>query len=194
MANLSETNLSAYLQSLAAKTSTPGGGAAAAVSAAQACALTAMVANFTNDNHATTIAERCSESIPRLLALADDDGDAFKDVMLAYKGKGNLQNALLSAAMVPVQVIELCALHHDDIDYLLSNGNQNLVTDTGIAALSFHASLQACIMNIRINLKSIKEAPDKTLLDALDLATNLSVQYLQVADEVNQSLTSTSRE
>ena len=43
---LREQNLAAYLDALAAKTSTPGGGAVAAVVAAEACSLVAMVANF----------------------------------------------------------------------------------------------------------------------------------------------------
>ena len=53
---LREQNLAAYLDALAAKTSTPGGGAVAAVVAAEACSLVAMVANFSKDETAKDIA------------------------------------------------------------------------------------------------------------------------------------------
>ena len=46
---LREQNLATYLDKLAARTSTPGGGAVAAVVAAEACSLVAMVANFSKD-------------------------------------------------------------------------------------------------------------------------------------------------
>ncbi|MBT6582971.1 MAG: formimidoyltetrahydrofolate cyclodeaminase, partial [Gammaproteobacteria bacterium] len=60
-------NLATYLDALAAKTSTPGGGAVAAVVAAEACSLVAMVANFSKGDVAKDIAGRAHASIANLL-------------------------------------------------------------------------------------------------------------------------------
>lgn len=188
MTNISETELHTYLHSLAAKTSTPGGGAAAAILAAQGCALISMVANFTEGERAATIAQRCEHSNIQLLRLADEDGEAFQQVMAAYRGKGDLQAALALAASVPAKVIEVCNGHQQDIIYLAKEGNQNLITDIGIAALSLHASLGSSMMNIRVNTRSMKTGPNPHLADALELAQNLSTQLLDVATSINTSL------
>jgi formiminotetrahydrofolate cyclodeaminase len=157
---LREQNLKTYLDALAAKTSTPGGGAVAAVVAAEACSLLSMVANFSKAETAKDIAARAQASIVNLLELGDQDTLAFESVVKAFKGKGDRLSACEKAAKIPAQVIEICLTHVDDLEYLSARGNPNLITDTAIASLLFDSALKSSELNILINMKGFDAIPE----------------------------------
>jgi formiminotetrahydrofolate cyclodeaminase len=171
---LKELNLTTYLNSLAAKTSTPGGGAVAAVVAAEACSLVAMVANFSKSETAEDIATRAQASIATLLELADQDTLAFKSVMKAFKGDGDQSSACELAANIPAKVINLCLTHVEDLEYLSALGNPNLITDTAIASLLFDSALKSSELNILINMKEFDEIPSnlKSAINSVPVATS----------------------
>ncbi|MBT6587107.1 MAG: cyclodeaminase/cyclohydrolase family protein, partial [Gammaproteobacteria bacterium] len=138
---------------------TPGGGAVAAVVAAEACSLVAMVANFSKGDVAKDIAGRAHASIANLLELGDQDALAFETVMKAFKGEGDISNACLQAADIPAQVIGICLTHIEDLEHLSAQGNPNLITDTAIASLLFDSALKSSELNILINMKSFDTIP-----------------------------------
>ena len=156
---LREQNLKTYLDALAAKTSTPGGGAVAAVVAAEACSLLSMVANFSKAETAKDIAARAQASIANLLELGDQDTLAFESVMKAFKGEGDRLRACEQAASIPMQVIGICLAHVEDLEYLSSRGNPNLITDTAIASLLFDSALKSSELNILINTTDFDAIP-----------------------------------
>ena len=156
---LREQNLKTYLDSLAAKTSTPGGGAVAAVVAAEACSLLSMVANFSKAETAKDIAARAQASIANLLELGDQDTLAFESVMKAFKGEGDRLSACEQAASIPMQVIGICLTHVEDLEYLSARGNPNLITDTAIASLLFDSALKSSELNILINMTDFDAIP-----------------------------------
>ena len=156
---LGEQNLKTYLDALAAKTSTPGGGAVAAVVAAEACSLLSMVANFSKAETAKDIAARAQASIVNLLELGDQDTLAFESVMKALKGEGDRLSACEQAASIPMQVIRICLTHVEDLEYLSSRGNPNLITDTAIASLLFDSALKSSELNILINTTDFDAIP-----------------------------------
>lgn len=156
-----------FLSAVAAKKSTPGGGAVAAINAAQACALLAMVAEFTDAALSSAIISDATDSVNELLDLADRDGAAFAAVMKAYRSGDNQEAALKAAALVPVQVMQICVGHIDDAEQLVRQGNPNLITDVGIAALLLSGCLRSCELNIRINTRSM-QAPAPELAQALE--------------------------
>jgi formiminotetrahydrofolate cyclodeaminase len=84
--HLHTTSLKPWLNALAAKSSTPGGGNVAAVLGAQASALTSMVCRFSSD---ARIDEQLIKELDRtrdqFLTLADADSAAFDELMLSYK-------------------------------------------------------------------------------------------------------------
>ncbi len=161
---LKEQNLAAYLESLAARTSTPGGGAVAAVVAAEACSLVAMVAGFSKGETAKEIAGRAHASIACLLELGDQDALAFESVMKAFNGAGDRSSACEQAASIPAEVIGICLTHVEDLEYLASQGNSNLITDTAIASLLFDSALKSSELNILINMKNFDDIPDTLAL------------------------------
>jgi len=157
---LREHNLKTYLEALSAKTSTPGGGAVAAVVAAEACSLLAMVANFSKAETAKDIAVRAQASIVNLLELGDQDTLAFESLMKTFKGEGDRLSACRQAANIPMQVVEICLVHVEDLEYLSARGNPNLITDTAISSLLFDSALKSSELNILINIKGFHAIPE----------------------------------
>ncbi|MBF6297219.1 cyclodeaminase/cyclohydrolase family protein [Nocardia amamiensis] len=171
-----EATLAQYLNDLAAKIPAPGGGAVAALHAAQAAALVAMVARYTTrakdaDNRPVVdrIIEAADAARERALALADADAAAFTAVGAAYKlpkdapderaaRTAAINAALIEAARVPAAVV-------DEADEVLSLaaelfpiGNPNVVTDIGAAADACRAAAASSQLNIEINVSALPAA------------------------------------
>src|SRR5256712_1426630 len=110
-----------FVEQLAAPTSTPGGGRAAAASGAMAAGLATMVASMSRGKKAYVQHEReLSEAIGRLSQLREElkaaidaDANSYSAVMNAYKtakssaeGDGLIDAALKQATSVPLSVAE----------------------------------------------------------------------------------------
>lgn len=156
-------SLKVYLDDLAAKKPAPGGGSAAAASAALAAALVSMVCNFTvgkdrYKKHEAKIKEilQKSEAIrSELERLVDADVEVYNKV--AEAGKEVDDKILKEAESVPEQVCKLC---HDGIklcEALVDIGNKNLISDVGVASILFLSAFEAADLNVKINLKFIKD-------------------------------------
>ena len=142
-----------YLARLASAEPVPGGGSAAMVVTAAACALVAMVARICGNadlaGSADALRARATEQSGR-------DERAFDRVM---KTRGDeRQAALTEAAEVPLEGmrIALDALHLSA--NALALGNVNLVSDAGCAAEFAHAGLLGCAYNVRVNHRFMRDA------------------------------------
>ena len=184
---LREQNLKTYLDALAAKTSTPGGGAVAAVVAAEACSLLSMVANFSKAETAKDIAARAQASIVNLLELGDQDTLAFESVMKAFKGEGDRLSACEQAASIPMHVIGICLTHVEDLEYLSARGNPNLITDTAIASLLFDSALKSSELNILINMKDLDAIP-RNLESAINRVPGAARRLQFIASSIRAGL------
>ncbi|NKY43441.1 cyclodeaminase/cyclohydrolase family protein [Nocardia cerradoensis] len=180
-----ESTIGRYLDDLAAKIPAPGGGAVAALHAAQGAALVAMVARYTTrakdaDNRPAIdrIIAAADAARERALALADADATAFTAVGAAYKlpkdtdeqiaaRKEAIASALLQAARVPAAVVaeadEVLSLAAD----LLPIGNPNVVTDIGAAADAARAAAASSQLNIAINVGSLGDHEAEEFAPAL---------------------------
>ncbi|PXX59195.1 formiminotetrahydrofolate cyclodeaminase [Nocardia tenerifensis] len=171
-----EATLEGYLADLAAKIPAPGGGAVAALHAAQAAALVAMVARYTTrakdaDNRPVVdrVIEAADAARARALALAEADAAAFTAVGAAYKlpkdtpeqvetRTATINAALVEAARVPAAVVD----EADEVLTLATElfpiGNPNVVTDIGAAADACRAAAASSQLNIEINVASLPAA------------------------------------
>jgi formiminotetrahydrofolate cyclodeaminase len=158
----------------------PGGGATAALHAAQSAALLGMVARYSTGEryveHAETIVGVIGETDAlraRALKLAEEDAAAFTVVADAYRlPKGEersaaIARALAGAAEPPARVaesgirlVELCEL-------LLPIGNRNVVSDVAAAAEAARAALTTARVNVEINLRGIKDEQVRAKLNSL---------------------------
>lgn len=159
--SLAEQTLQQYLTELAAKTSTPGGGAVAAVNGAQAAGLISMVANFSEKTLDTRqrqdILDITATASERYMTLADQDAANFAHLMKCYQQGAGIQDALKGAAQPPMDCLDLTMDLVPHLQTIAAAGNKNLITDTGIAASLLHSTMSASELNILINLRSIKD-------------------------------------
>ena len=176
MTKAAQQTIQEFMDSLAAKTSTPGGGGAAALTGAEAAALISMVVNFTVGRKKYADVEEemqgylaRSEALRQeLLDLIDADAEAFNAVSACYgmpketeeqkaARTAAMQKALKGAAQVPYQVAERCLAILRMAEPVGAKGNPNVVSDAATAAYLGQAALLSAIANVSINLKYIKD-------------------------------------
>jgi formiminotetrahydrofolate cyclodeaminase len=146
-----------------------------------------MVANFSKAENAKDIAARAQASIANLLELGDQDTLAFESVMKAFKGEGDRLSACEQAASIPMQVIGICLTHVEDLEYLSSRGNPNLITDTAIASLLFDSALKSSELNILINMKDLDAIP-RNLESAINRVPGATRRLQFIASSIRAGL------
>jgi formiminotetrahydrofolate cyclodeaminase len=171
-----EMTLREYQAALASSSPTPGGGTAAAIALGQASALTCMVCDLTigkekwKDGWAYA-EETVRETIPLLTKsgiLADDDSQAFDDVMAAYKlpketeidkqkRREAIKGSSLRATNVPLETAQLSLSLLERLPHLAKVSNVNAISDVGVASLLASAACKGALFNVEINLPSIPE-------------------------------------
>ena len=176
-----------FLEALASGDPTPGGGSAAAYSAAMAASLVAMVGRVTVgkkkyadvEGEMWHLVEEATELQRAMRAAVKKDAEAFESYMKARRLPQDtdqqkseriqaIQAASINAAEVPLQV----ARHALQILRLALKaaemGNVNAVSDAGSAAALAQAALEGAGLNVRINLLGIeKEAEPARMLNEL---------------------------
>lgn len=170
--DLNKASLNDYLDSIAAETSTPGGGSVTAVTAAQAVGLLSMVSRFTAGREKfRSVEPRINELLAvfeakrqELTALATEDINVFGGVMAAYKmpkdapdKQEKLQEALKKSSEVPFTVFSICRGLMSLADELEKIGNPMLVSDVIVARTMLKCCMDCSVENVEINLVSIKD-------------------------------------
>lgn len=179
---ISSETVNDYLARLASREPTPGGGAAAALHAAQGAALVAMVARYTTgtkyEQHAelvTRIISTADELVVQALRLADADQDAFQGVIDAYKlptdtdalkaaRTAAIQDALILAANTPAELILLAGAVVDLATELFEVANANVISDVAAAVDAARAAATTARVNIDINVVAIKDTEARSRL------------------------------
>ena len=182
-AELTDLSVRDLLDRLASADPTPGGGAAAALAGALAASLVCMVCNLTlgRDKFAEvgaevrTILERADGLRARLRDGVTSDAAAYGRVMAALglprgddaekaRRLDAIQAATLEAARVPLEIAEQCSEALALCEDAVGITNPNVVSDVAVAALLAGAGLQAAVVNVEVNLATIK---DEAVADAL---------------------------
>ena len=172
---ISDERIGEFLEQLAARVPVPGGGAAAALHAAQGAALLAKVGRYTTGSqyaqHEAAIGRIVTE-VDELrtlaLRLADADADAFMAVSEAYRLPSATEEeqdtrgvavaqALVHAAWPSTQVISVASMVVDLAEALAAIGNPNVLSDVAAAAEAARAAVAIARVNIEINLASIAD-------------------------------------
>jgi len=164
-----------FLDQLAGRVPAPGGGAAAALQAAQGAALLGMVARYTTGEKYAEHQETISRIITEVdelraiaLRLAEADADAFTAVMDAYRlpqsteeeraaRSAAVSQALANAAWPPAQVISVAGMVVDLAEALAVIGNRNVISDVAAAAESARAAAATARVNVEVNLAGIAD-------------------------------------
>jgi methenyltetrahydrofolate cyclohydrolase len=152
-----------FLDQLAARTPTPGGGGAAAVTGAMAAGLVAMAARFsaTQLPGAGELADQADKLRLMAAQLADTDARAYTAVLDAGRQSSDdgqrrerTREALLGAAQVPLEIAGIGARVAALAVRVAEDGNPNLRGDAVTGALLAAASARsaACLVDINVRL------------------------------------------
>lgn len=173
----SDLSVNEFLAALATKEPVPGGGSGAALAGALGAALISMVCNLTIGKKGY---EAVDEEMQALLArseairlelpqLLEADTQVYSQVMEAYRlpratdeekerREALLQQRFKEAAEVPYRIAERCAQVVQLALPAAEMGNKWAVSDAGVGALLGEAALRSALLNVDINLASIRDA------------------------------------
>lgn len=189
---IKDKSIQTFLDELASKASTPGGGSAAAIIGAMGAALISMVANFTVgkkgyedvDAEARNILGKSEELRNQLTGMIKADVDVFNRVMASYgmpkdtdeqktARSAEIQAALKEATDVPLACARAAAEVIKLSEPIAVKGNKNVISDAGVAVLAGQAALRSAALNVYINIGGIKDENfvndrQKQLEDILD--------------------------
>jgi methenyltetrahydrofolate cyclohydrolase len=159
-----------YINDLAARKPVPGGGSAAALTAAMGVSLIAMVSEYSlqSTKTITSILKKASSLRRRLIELVDEDISAFNRLKSAYSKRKatkretalrrkKIQESLKAAAGIPNEVCRLSYEGLKEAGKLIELGNKNLSSDTAMSAILLHSSFYSALYNVRINLEKIED-------------------------------------
>ena len=168
---------------------TPGGGSVSAYAGTMSSALTSMVGGLTFSKkdylelpeEARVEMETNSKELELLFedlaSIVDEDSKAFDKVMEAFKmpketdedkkaRSGAIQDGYKIALEVPLKCAEKCYRLLELQDVFTKYGNVNAITDIGVGVLLAYSGLEGALLNVTINLGSIKDEEYKKVISA----------------------------
>jgi formiminotetrahydrofolate cyclodeaminase len=202
---LRDLTIQDFTTELASKSPAPGGGSVAALSGSLASALACMVFNLTvGRKDYNEYPEHTRDSIDsglshagtlkdEFLDLMEKDVEAFMELMDAFKlpkaeeaearyRSGKIQEGYRKAIEIPLEVAESALGIFEHIETAARWGNKNAASDAGVAALMAQSAIEGAILNVRINLSSVKDEEYKAGI--ADKCVKLVAQGQKKKDEV----------
>ena len=177
-----ELTASEFSDEVTRESPAPGGGSVSAYVGSLGASLGAMVANLSSNKRGwenqvemfSHIADQINVIRNELLLLVDEDSNAFNMIMLAFKLPNNsekekkirlksINESTIYAAKVPLKVMEKSYECHDLILKLAKEGNQNSISDAGVACLCVYTAIYGAYLNVKINLKDLPN--DKSIIE-----------------------------
>ncbi|MDR3059146.1 MAG: cyclodeaminase/cyclohydrolase family protein [Prevotella sp.] len=198
-----------FLAKTAGSDPVPGGGSIAALNAAIASALTEMVANLTIGKKKYEDKEELMKKIASIaenyqasfIKDIDADSDAYNKVFDAFKlpketdeekaeRSNQIQATTKMAAEIPMEVARKAVDIMDIISQVAENGNQNAVTDACVAMMTARTAALGAILNVKINLSSIKDIEYVALMtqEANYLENEAMLKEQELLSKVNKIL------
>ncbi len=194
-------NIVDFVATTASNEPVPGGGSIAALSGALAAALAEMVANLTIgkkkyvevESEMKGIVEALEVKRQELVELIDKDASSFDEVMKAFKlpkvtdeEKATRTNAIQEgtkyAASVPLQTAKIAYSIMEYSKVVVEKGNTNAVTDGAVSAMMARTAVLSALMNVKINLGSIKD--EKFVADMTEEVKALEAAAIKFETEI----------
>ena len=204
---LASSTITGFLSELASSSPAPGGGSVAALSGACGAGLISMVCNLTIgkkqyvdvEDKIKSVLKKSESTRKKLIKLIDEDTSAFNDVMRAFKlpketdnqkkqRSEAIQKGYKKAALVPLETAQTCEQLLDLAKIVAKKGNQNSITDAGVAALMASSGVHSAVFNVKINLGSIKDMDfvhtiEQELSELICTAENKKNEIIQIVEE-----------
>jgi len=182
MSEIKDKSVKAFIDELASKAPTPGGGSAAAVMGAQAAALISMVCNLTIgkpkyaevENDMRALLAKSEALRETLTDMVKADVDVFNRLMATYglpkdsdeekaARSEAIQAVLKEATVVPLVCAHACAETIALSRIVAEKGNVGVISDAGVAVMAGYGALKSAALNVYINAGGLK---DRVFADA----------------------------
>jgi len=176
VSEIKQKSVELFLDELASKQATPGGGSAAAVMGAQAAALISMVCNLTLgkpeyaevEQEMQLLLKQAEALRAELTGMIKADVDVFDKLMATYglpKATDDektvrstcIQTVLKEATIVPLECAKACAETIQLSRIAAEKGNAAVISDAGVAVMAGYGALKSAALNVYINAGSIKD-------------------------------------
>ena len=200
-----QDSLKKYLDDLASSKPAPGGGSAAALAAATGVALISMAANFTIgkekyksvEDEIKEVSSQAEGLREKLMNLVDEDVAAYKKISSAFKLPKKspedkrkrtqaIQQGLKEALGPPLEVCKCCHQAGKLCPRLAEKGNRNLISDVGVAIVLLESAFQSALLNVEINLRSIKD--EKFILEIREVLEPMEKELSAIKEEVENAV------
>ena len=198
-----EETLQRYLDDLASAQPVPGGGSTAALSGAMGAALASMVCHITLGKPDYRDVQSEIESLlnkteylrNRFQQLMQEDIEAYGKLAASYKlpratdeerkfRSDEIQNQLVTAAGVPLEVVESAARLVTICQRIAEIGSSTILSDVQTAAILASSCGQGASFMVRINVHSMK---NNTLRDELEARLHTALaRIVEGVDQVNR--------
>jgi glutamate formiminotransferase/formiminotetrahydrofolate cyclodeaminase len=209
---LVDLSLTDFANETSSESPAPGGGSVSAAMGALGAALAGMVANLSSHKAGwddrwkefSDMAERCMAIQNNLLAMVDEDTQAFDGVMKAMgmpkatpeeKAERHriMQDAIRYAAEVPLKVMRNAFDSFELIKMMAETGNPNSVSDAGVGALCARSAVLGAGLNVKINAAGIddKEFVKQILEEAGRLEASAIQKETEILEIVNRKIAGT---
>lgn len=194
-----------FVEVLASKAPTPGGGGASALTGAVGVALGNMVGALTVgkkkyadvEEEIKAMMETSAKLQQELLDLVQKDADGFAPLAAAYglpketeeqkaEKERVLEEALKNACSVPFEIMEKCCQGIELCGRFAEKGSVMATSDAGAGAIFCKAALQAASLNVYINTKSIKDR--EYAQQANERSDAMLKEYMAKADAIIESV------
>ena len=210
MKKLAELQTAEFVDLLASDAPAPGGGSAAALEGALGAALTAMVCGLptvgkSKEKYAeyqefvVESQKKAADLKLRFVDVMDRDTDAFNVVSAAFRmpkstdeekaaRSAAIQKGLEACTATPFEMMELATETLELTASLLGKTNDSAASDLGVSALSMRAAIQGALLNVLINIGSLK---NKGLAeDYRKKGEAMLAKALPLADQIYQNVLS----
>lgn len=202
---LVDMTLREFADETASESPAPGGGSIAAYMGALGAALGTMVANLSAHKAGwddrweefSDVAEKGRDIMERLLALVDEDTEAFNRIMAVFAmpkktdeekaaRAAALEEATLYATQVPLRTMKTAFEAFEIVDTMAQKGNPASVSDAGVGALAARAAVLGAWLNVRINAAGLKdrEKADEILVVAKKIADDANHRESEIMKTV----------
>lgn len=194
-----------YLDELSSNAPTPGGGNVAALCGVLASSLGTMVCNLTIGKKKYVEVEKEMSAVKvqleslqkEFVSLASKDNEAFNQVMNAFKlpketdeqkslRKEAIEKATYHAALVPSEVVIKCSKLLPYLENVANKGNQNSLSDAGVAISLTSTASQGAFLNVLINCTSLsdKETANELLTKCENINADVNKKTKLMLDEI----------
>ena len=202
-------SLQKYLEELSSNSPTPGGGNVAALCGALSASLGTMVCNLTIgkkkyldvETEMNEMKVKLNVYVDKFLSLAKYDNEAFERVMDAFTLPKEtdeqkklrieaIEKSTLEAASVPADVIKNCREIIPLLETISKKGNQNSLSDAGVAVAVIAAASEGAFLNVLINYSSLSEKQKASglLMQAENLNNEVKEEARYILDAISSKI------